>query len=31
MGCGVLFLVSIGITILVYALSGGQCTFFVFP
>ena len=31
MGCGTLLLTSLVITLLVYALSGGQCTLFVFP
>ena len=30
-GCGGVLLASLAITILVYALSGGQCTFLVFP
>ena len=30
-GCGTLLLVSIVIAILIYAISGGQCTVFVFP
>ncbi len=30
-GCGTLLLTSLVITLLVYAISGGQCTFFVFP
>jgi hypothetical protein len=31
MGCGTLLLTSLVIAVLVYALSGGQCTLFVFP
>jgi hypothetical protein len=31
MGCGTLLLTSLVIMLLVYALSGGQCTLFVFP
>ncbi len=31
MGCGTLLLASLVIMLLVYALSGGQCTLFVFP
>jgi hypothetical protein len=30
-GCGTLLLVSIVIALLIYAISGGQCVFFVFP
>jgi hypothetical protein len=30
-GCGGLLLASIVIAIFVYAISGGQCTFFIFP
>ena len=31
MGCGTLLLVSLVIAVVVYALSGGQCTVFIFP
>lgn len=31
LGCGTLLLASLVITLLVYALSGGQCAVFVFP
>lgn len=31
MGCGTLLLASIVIALLIYAISGGQCTVFVFP
>jgi hypothetical protein len=31
MGCGTVLLVGLVITVLVYALSGGQCTFVVLP
>ena len=31
MGCGTALLVSLVIMLLVYALSGGQCTLVVFP
>ena len=31
MGCGTLLLMSLVITLLVFAISGGQCAFFVFP
>jgi hypothetical protein len=31
MGCGTALLVGVVIFLLVYALSGGQCTVFVFP
>ena len=30
-GCGTLLLASIVIALLIYAISGGQCTVFVFP
>jgi hypothetical protein len=30
-GCGTLLLVSIVIALLIFAVSGGQCVFFVFP
>ena len=30
-GCGTLLLTSLVVTLLVYALSGWQCTLFVFP
>jgi hypothetical protein len=30
-GCGTLLLTSLVIAILVFAISGGQCAFFVFP
>jgi hypothetical protein len=31
MGCGTMLLASIVIALLVYAISGGHCTFFIFP
>jgi hypothetical protein len=30
-GCGTLLLASIVISLLIYAISGGQCAVFVFP
>ena len=30
-GCGTLLLASIVIALLIYTISGGQCTVFVFP
>jgi hypothetical protein len=30
-GCGTLLLASLVIALLIYAISGGQCTVFVFP
>lgn len=31
MGCGMLLLVSIAVALFIFAISGGQCLFFVFP